>query len=478
MKKIVGIIIAVAIAFFLVTPFFLGMHAERKLEGVIAHLHSYPGYKAEVVAFDRGWFSSEVQITIGIDFPDEFFAAMESQAFNLMSVPMHISLQQGPVFFTEKPGLGWYRWKMVPVNSNPDPSVVYVHEGLTTLSGHTQFTDKVSPFTKPVNDDKSVVEFGGYHGIGEIGSNGRMTYVGDVDTFSFTEGEETINLQSLNLTMDGDLSQMDWELFVYPGNFELSLAEINASINNGLGTQEIKLQNLSMTSSVKLPADANWMSMDIKTGIASLEVNDWFLRNLQWDMAFDNISMDFYRAYHKANIEMFESMDSVDTDTPPALNFGKHFTPEVMQSFIENGPAFRIDTLSATLPEGKFAASASVNLKADTPVPAQPSNPMWLIGAIQAQASIEIDQALAQHFARLSTEPQVRMAMAENPDITEADIQEMVDTQVTATLDMLMQQGLVISQGDALTSQLQYTGGEFTVNGNPFPLGAMLGSMQ
>src|SRR5690606_15345391 len=166
---------------------------------------------------------------------------------------------------------GWYRWQTVPANSNPDQqesqSPVFVHNGITTLSGHTRFTDKVSAFTKPVGEQNSVVEFGGYHGMGEISRNGRMTYVGDVDTFSFTEGEESINLQSLNLTMDSDLSRMDWELFVYPGSFDLSLAEINASVDNGMGTQEIKLHDLSMTSSVKLPADANWMSMDIKTAI-------------------------------------------------------------------------------------------------------------------------------------------------------------------------------------------------------------------
>ncbi|HEY7884857.1 MAG TPA: DUF945 family protein [Cellvibrionaceae bacterium] len=474
MKKILGIFIAVAIAFF------LGMLAERKLNRAIAHLHAYPGYTAEVVAFERGWFSSQAQLSIGMDLPQEFFAAMESPAFG-MSLPLAITLQQGPVFFNEGLGLGWYRWQAVPANNktgqSEPSSPLFTHRGITSLSGHTRFTDNVSAFSKTINDENGVVDFGGYHGLGIIGSSGRMSYVGDIESFSFSEGDKAINLRSFNVKTDADLAQMDWELFVYPGEFALSLAELNAAINTGAQLQEIKLQTLTMTSSMKVPANANWMSMDLQTAIASLTVNDWYLRDLIWDMAFDNFSMDFYRAYHHANIEMFDAMYTADTDTPPALNFGKHFTPEVMQAFIENGPAFRIDTLSATLPQGEFAVSAGLNLKADTPVPALPSNPLWLIGAIQAQASIEVDQTLAQYFARLSTEFQVRAAMAESPDVTEEQIQQMLDTQVTTTLDMLIQQGLVISQGEVLTSQLQYNGGEFTVNGNPIPLGAMLGGM-
>src|SRR5690606_38221126 len=97
MKKVIGFVVLVAIAVCLVTPFFLGMHAERKLNQVIAQLHTYPGYRAEVVAFDRGWLSSEVRVNIGMDFPEEFFAAMEGTAFSALSLPLEITIQQGPV---------------------------------------------------------------------------------------------------------------------------------------------------------------------------------------------------------------------------------------------------------------------------------------------------------------------------------------------------------------------------------------------
>lgn len=468
MKKLLGFIIAVALAVFLVTPFFLGMHAEKKLQETIAHLNAYPGYRATVKSFDKGWFSSRGEIQLGIAIPEGLITEaddIDAESFSFTGI-LHID--QGPLLLGEGPQLGLYNWQLRL--DAADVEDTFEHRGFMALNGHVRFRDRVQSLSYPLEDDVQL-QFDGYAGDGEIDTRGHLSYSGAVDSLAITDGQESVRVEDIRLVMDGDLSRLDWELFVYPGEFTLSVGRIVASLD----AADFQLQNLSMDSSVVIPEDAAWLSMTLRTRLQALEVNDWFLRDLQWDMAFDNISMDFYRAYHQATAAMYDSMNQADSDAMPALDFAQYMTPDVIQSLVEQGPGLRLDKLSGKLPQGGFTGSAGIHIKADAQPPSQLTNPLWLVGAIQAQAQARIDRPLAEHFARLSVESGIRTSAAQDPDTTEEDIQRMIGEQAQATLEMLVQQGLVVAADDALSSQMAYNSGELTVNGQPLPLGALLG---
>ncbi len=473
MKKILGIIIVVALALFLVTPFVLGMHAEKNLQETIARLNAYPGYSAEVKTFESGWFSSRAELQVGIEIPAGLVTEEDDFDLESLSVTGILAIDHGPLLLSEGLQLGLYNWRLWLDNADADNA--FEHRGFMALNGHVRFRDRVESLDYPLNSGETQLHFDGYSGDGEIDTQGQLTYRGAVDVVSIDDEEESLRVEDIRMEMDGDLSRLDWDLFLYPGDFTISVGSLVASLDGGLGVNDIQLQNLSLASTIVIPEDAAWMSMTMQTRLPRLEVNDWFLRDLQWDMAFDNISMDFYRAYHQATVAMYENMDQTDSDALPAMDFGQYITPEVIQSLVEKGPGLRLDKLSGELPQGEFSGSASIHIKADAQPPSQLTNPLWLMGALQAQAQLQMDRTLAEHYARRMAEPGIRISAEQDPELTEEDIQQMIGEQAQATLEMLVQQGLVVSSDMAVSSQMTYNSGEMTVNGKPMPLGALLG---
>jgi|GEM_PF-5119896 len=473
MKKLLGLIVAIALAFFLVTPFVLGVQAEKKIQALISHLNAYPSYKAEIDTFEKGWFSSQVNLRVGLALPEDIFADADMDVNSMMLTGV-IDLHHGPLLLNEGLQLGWYHWHLTL--NHTEAEGIFEQHGQVVLNGQTRFYDQLPAFGYPLAEENLQLQVSDYRGEGEINRQGLLRYRGSLPWLTLESDNDNARVDDIRVEVDGNLARLDPELLLYPGEFVLRLGRIEANLEDDTAINTFRLQDLEVETAVTIPPEATQLSINVQTRLQSLEADEWFLRNLQSELAFDNISMDFYRAYHRAHAALYESMNINDQNTFSTWDYGQFITPEVLRSLVEKGPSVRLENLSAQLPQGEFAGQVGIHIKADTPPPTQLNDFFWMIGAIQAQMQLQADHSLADYYAQRWAEPGIRRAASINVDLTEAEVQQQIAEQAQTFLASLSEEGWIVSAGNTWRSQLAYNSGEFTVNGQPMPLGSLLGS--
>ncbi|MDO3384947.1 DUF945 family protein [Gilvimarinus sp. SDUM040013] len=463
MKKLSGIIVIALIIALLSAPMLLGRQAQGHIEQVVESLNNYPGYEANIKSYQRSWLTSTVEVELGIDvaqFNSEELAGLPSMTFKVL-----LAIDHGPVLLNDGVAVGLYAWRAGPAGE----TLTTVHDALalegdepfyrvwgkTSLLGETEFQDKARGFT--LQTPELNADFSGYQGEGRVTRGGELSYQGAMTEASFSDGSSSASMRGLNAELAADLAHLDWRTMVYPGSMELTLegAEFRTPFGGSGG-----LDALRVASDVELSDDGGAFDVVSEVSLDKVMGDAGAATDLKIVMSLVNVDLDAYRAYLDAYTEVMQAA-SADAATPEAPDFSKMFNQEVMQQFVARGPEIRIDELAFTVPQGTMEADLAMTFDKESEVPEQEMIMFWLMTAVSVNANAELDRPLAEMFAQLGAAAQ-GMTPGDGSDPG-------VDM-----LNMMIAQGIFTESDGKIKTELNMADGSFTVNGQPFPLGAMM----
>lgn len=463
MKKLLGIIVIALVAAIVCAPFLLGRHAESQVEQVVGIFNEYPGYNVSIESYQRSWMNTTAEIRVGLDIgpmDPEVAANMPELDFTLM-----LAIDHGFVLLNDGVSLGLYEWRVGPT----EQTLEAVHEGLsltgdepfyrlwgkTSLLGHTTFYDKARAFD--LQSPEYNASFSGYAGEGSVTAGGELNYEGAMAEVAFTDGSTSGNASGLKLVMAGDLSRMDWDSMIYPAKFELSLDGMEFRSPFGAGGS---MEDLYLDSEVILSDDGEAFDVKSDISLANVVTDAGSLTDFNLAMTFANLDKKAYEAYMDTYADILQTSQA-DMDAGKMPDFSQHFSPELIKQTVARGPEMRLDELKFSLPQGSFNASAAMTIDKDAEVPPPEMMMFWLMTAVGFTADLEIDRSLADYFATMAAAAQGQVPTEEgDPGV------DMVE--------MMVAQGIFVEEDGKLESALKMEQGTMTVNGQPFPLGAMM----
>jgi uncharacterized protein YdgA (DUF945 family) len=477
MKKIIGIVLLLLATVLLGGPFYAGIKAEKELRNFTAKFDSYPGYQVSWQTYKRGWFSTEAVLDIGLD------AAMWPSADDvpvepLPTLPLAIQIDHGPLLLNDISSLGWYSWQLDLTKNQTEwleehvdmagEGQLYEARGHAGLLGAVTFDDELKAFAISDDHGNILLRTNGYVGAGTISSAGKLSYAGLVKGIDLTAEDALVVLGDITLRTEGDLSRMDWDSFIYPSHFYANLASVQAQG----GDQEVSLTNTVFEGAIEIPEGESWFDLIVSLSVGSLAAHDVQIDDATMTFAYEHISLQAYSAYMDM---VAATLESPEQD----LNYQQFLTPEVMQEFFANGPAFALRNFSFTMPDGDFKGSIKLALKDDFTMPASEPNLFMLIQALTLDADVVVDRSLALYLAKTSSRAQAEASMVDS-EVTEADIEAAANQQAQDKLGMLTAQGILVSEGETLRARLQFADGQLLLNGKPMPLplGMLMGGLQ
>jgi uncharacterized protein YdgA (DUF945 family) len=467
MKKVFGIVVLLLIGTALVVPYYAGVKAESELREAVARFSSYPGYNVAWTTYDRGWLSTEATLTVGLDLPGAAGAdAAEPE------LPLTININHGP-FLPDNRTFGWYSWEL---DLSDDQNAwlrehvvaegeeqLYRASGYMSLLGAVHHEDELQPFKVAEAQRDAALVISGYQGKLQIDRSRQLSYSGVVKGIDLTAEDALLVIGRISLALNGDLSRMDWDTFLYPSDFLVNVAKIQTQGGGGL----VSINNLGVEGAVEMPKGENWFTLMTSTTIGEIVTPGAEVRDATVTMAYERISLAAYEAYMDMVTHVSQSAGQ------GAFDHQQFFTPEVVQEFLAAGPAFALRNLSFSMPEGEFKGQLQLSLPEGFALPGQVMNPLALVQSLRLEASAELDRSLAKFLAKASSRADIEAEIAGAADdagASSAEIEAALEQQAEVVLGMLMAQGIMVEEGDRLKAAVQFLNGEFMLNGKPMPL--------
>jgi len=477
MKKLVMVVIFIAILGGSV-PFYAGVKAQQELDKVVALIDASPGYEASWKSYNRGWLDTQATVVISL-------TALPDQSQERMDFPLDIVIDHGPMISDPESATGWFSY----VVSLTDDQSAYLKEAVTTKSGEELFSavgymdlsgvvtlrDRIQAFD--LKKDGLVVEYAGYAGQGKLSSNGTLVYGGSGDKLHVEAKDDSgddirVDLVAVSVQCESDFSKLVEGTNLFPGKFEITVPELTVITDE----QQSKLKYLRMLASVVLPENTGTTDINVETGIAVGTLGEYQFSDASLALGYNRISLMLVKQY----MSMVEDMVSGQPLDPD-----KYFTPDVIREALSHSPEIALNRLDIKLPEGRFNGSVVFGVKEVKGVdPAMlKSNPMAMINGISVDVKAQMDKALARKLAMQQAEATVEDQLAaereagSEGEYTDDQKQEMITAQADMTLQMLIEQGMVVEEGDRYKGVIEFKNGEMLVNGKPsqLPLGALMG---
>jgi uncharacterized protein YdgA (DUF945 family) len=472
MKKLL-VAAVVVIAILALLPLYVGYQLQSQLETLIKSIdEEVPGYSVRLTSYNKGWLSADAIAEVGFPVPTETGEISE------MVIPFEFDLRHGPILFNDVAALGWFSAKTRLNKDQSDFLARYVTatedgdlvagKAFMTLAGNSVFFDRILPFTFSAEGFNG--EFAGAKGQGTWASGGKAEYQQSIGQFTMTgpDGIE-VKLSSGELFTDADYSGAT-SLYLAPSSMLAKLDSVKVT-----GPEvNFSVADLTAGGDMTFNDDQSVFDLVVSFAAASGAFNDEQVTDLSMILSYDNISAKFYEAY----MDVANSSLSNPNATP---DFSAIMQPEVIDEALAHEPGISLQKLAFTQPEGSFSGNAIFKLMAQPGMGEQLlQNPMLLMAVAALEADIDVDAPLAAKLAKAQVETglrdQIEMQKAAGMeiDLTEAEIQQMVDENSEITLDALVQQGLFQLDAGQYRSSIRFAQGQLLVNGQELPLGALM----
>lgn len=102
-------------------------------------------------------------------------------------------------------------------------------------------------------------------------------------------------------------------------------------------------------------------------------------------------------------------------------------------------------------------------------------NPLIFMNLFAVDANLTVDSAMAIEMAIPQVKQQLLAGVPEGTEVDEAQLDDMARAQAPMMMGALVGQGILRQEGSNYVMNAQYDNGALLVNGNPMPLGQMLG---
>ncbi len=302
--------------------------------------------------------------------------------------------------------------------------------------------------------------FSGYQGNGQY--NGQdLTYQGNVAKLTATsnEGDFSMNNFTVDMLVNASLEE------IFNNNFYDSATTVNfSSINfNNNESEIINLTDLYVSASLLLNKAEKLANIQVAYGVKAADVNEYQVQDLALELAINNISGQFIKAYQDFSQTLSDS--SAEDMQEKMFNF----TQENLLLLLSAGPEINITSLRGTFPEGKMNGTMHTSLVNVSALPTPIEDQQFWFSHALMNGEITGDKAVIELFAEQFMKKQLQ-ANPQTQDMTTEEIDKMAAQQVPQMLNMLVEQGLLVVTDTHYTTDYILKDSQFKVNEKLIPL--------
>ncbi|HMV52561.1 MAG TPA: YdgA family protein [Rhodocyclaceae bacterium] len=295
-------------------------------------------------------------------------------------------------------------------------------------------------------------------------ANYRMT--GDAPRMQMTDRNGSFVMSGLKFEAD-QKRIFDDEPMLYSGTQRMTVAQFDiAAVKEGEKQSPVAFKQLVVD--VAMPVNGEFVDVIEKIGAASLQIGDKRYGPGNFDFSIRHLHARTVARFYREMMKLYSDPAVFTAAGDPARALAPLAEPGKELLKHNHNPEFRIDRFRFKSDMGEAAVSASVKLQ--DAKPEEFSNPLMLLGKLEAAADIQLPEALLGTLAA-SRMPGGTEA-ADDPE-TAAMQAQMLEQQLAG----LAGQGLVTREGGQVKSKIEFRGGQLTVNGKPFNPFGMGGAM-
>ena len=464
-KLIIAAAAALVLVALLALPAVVSSMTEARVRERVAAIDASSTASAEVTAFDRGWFHSTANIVLNFA-PDPVqlgglppdLVAMQS---NVPAIPLAVEFAHGPIAVLDGVYFGWSKWVARLDMQAPGVTeltqtlgVPYVFEfrGRTGFGGNLAFDADAPAFELPI--DEALVTFSGANLDGTFDGRRALVARTHVPSVDFTAPTGTFLVTDLRASVDNEIRSR----YVMPGQATFSIDRIAVSDAFQGGTPVFEAANLQVSSESTLDAAEVLIDMHIAYALESMRIAESQVTAAAIDVTVRNVDVAALDAYGAA-------IEDVASQADPLTTLGPH-----LERALKAGPTLALDPIRFELDGEPF--DGRVQVAAD-PARLPPAgtldieNPLLVIGLLDTTAEVRLSKALAQNLATLVA----RLQLASDGSVPADELDYLAEAQAGLTLTLLVGQGVLVEDGGAYVSAVEFRNGTLTLNGNALPFG-------
>jgi len=485
-KLVIGLIVISSI--FVALPPIVGMQAQSKIENATAQLSAAAQnfYEVKIERYDRGWFSSESRIRIS--FTDAYIAAnptISTEApdgttpyadFLREGITQEIQVTHGPILFGHDFGLGIARIDhTMDAKGNPEAADV-----LKQVGNDYFMTTKVTI---------------AFDGTGSLMMHApSFTYANDADgelIFAGADFDGSLDLTDMHIKLDGaihgasstdtqgdEFAMTPMTLSVdmrYPESAPFGIGSAEFAIDRMLivGESTVDMQGVAITGSAKEGKDGN---VEFSAGyrLDKLAAQDTEVSGLNMSISLGNVSMDTAK---NLSDQYTKIQTTLATDPQAAMAA----MADPLYDLIQDGAVLAMDPVTMSMNDRKLSISMHVTAKPEN-LPERAAfgltNPLLFMDLFKFNTSMSANQELVIEMAMPQLKEQMRAGIPPNAQVNEEQLEQMVRAQAPVMIGALVGQGYIKEEGDLYTLEASFDDGALLLNGNPLPLGALMGGGQ
>jgi uncharacterized protein YdgA (DUF945 family) len=473
MKKWLGGIIVLLLLIGLITPGLMGIVAQKRLTSLAANLPANSPFTLKVISYDKGWFSSNVQLDV----------TLNNAKYN---PPIHFQVNEvvkhGPFIISFKP---FY----VNIAQAYAHGEVIVPEDQQAL--FKQYVDQ----TTLVNDCITLHLFGGIS---------LKLMAPELTVSSPTDKNVKITLENLasTATLSGNmkkvvthtvLQSLLWQdtntvvtvtnvasgsaLRVSPqglwlGQMRGSLESINVQADS---KPSFTLKNLQYNSNSK--ESKGLISMLSNLTVDNVTIKDASYGPGQLTFSFKNVN-----AAPLARLKKFSRMISQAQPGSVNMDMASQHTEKLVLRTVARGLQFSVDPISLQTPNGQLTGQIDISLP--NLLEDQKGQPLKhprltipaLIGNMNGSVQFSVPKAIVQNSLSQSIEANLQsVSQAANAPATQQQITAAASQRATVQLQGWVAAGFLADNGTNYQFSAAYQQGQLLINGKPLFSGAFTG---
>lgn len=466
MNKVALTAVAVLVLVLLLgLPAVVGAMTEARVTERVAAIDASSASSAQVTSFDRGWFRSTARIVLNLS-PDptqlgNLPAGVAAVQATLPPIPIAVEFAHGPVAVLDGVYLGWSKWiarldteaqGVTELQQTLGVPYVFEFRGRTGFGGNLAFDADAPAFDLPI--DEALVTFSGATFDGTFDGGRDLTARMQVPSVDFTSPTGTFLVTDLSASVDNEIRSR----YVMPGEAALSIDRIAVSDAFQGGTPVFEVANLAVSSETRLDAAEVLLDMRVAYGLDSMRIAESEVTAAAIEMNIRNLDAAALDAYGAA-------INDVTSTVDPLTILGPH-----LERALKAGPSLALDPIRFELDGEPFEGRLQVSTDPARLPPAgtiDVENPLFLIGLIDTTAEITLSKALAQNLATIVA----RLQLASDGSVPADELEYLAEAQAGLTLTLLVGQGVLVEDGDAYRSAIDFSNGALTLNGNAMPFG-------
>ncbi|CEK11922.1 YdgA family protein [Legionella hackeliae] len=486
MKKFIGLVVILAVLV-LGSYYGMGYLTEQKVRESLNFVNRSNGLAANIVEYDRGWFTSKANFDWRVHVPEQTIqnnGQTQTIPAKDYTVQMPVTIYHGPIIFSDqgvKFGLGYAhtdldmpkeyveQFNSLFTNQSTKPNIVI--DFFVNYLGNSSIDMSVPAFKLFAKDGTATFEWFGMSTTTSVSSD--LDKVGgNITIEGLAFKKDQVNTKMSSITSEYNLHRTDKGLFL--GDASLSFPSF-VVMDSDKKLFELGQFDIHSDSDI----EDGLFSSHVKTSVEKIVANDKTYGPGNLEVAIRNLDAD---ALARLNEQAQQVQQGTDAERQRAM---LAMLPELPKLF-SKGAEFEITEMNFVMPQGTVEGSLMVSLPKG-----EMGNPFELIQKIQGNGKLKVPAAVVKQLVTESIKQKMmspqqnqqndqqqgiaqQIQQPSNPDATaqaaagSTDVSQQAVTLADKQLATLVQNGVLTQQGTDYVIEVSLNQGQLTINGKPY----------